>query len=170
MSSRNDFAKLQDLIYAQRSLDDASVHGLDHWNQVEFNGIFLAARTHADVEVVRLFALFHDSRRETDFHDPQHGARGAELAKAWLGKHFTLEKDRFELLYIACRDHTNVPFSGDPTIDTCFDADRLDLGRVGIYPDPRKMATEFGKKIARRAREEGIPVFQFRKWIRNLKW
>lgn len=170
MTGPNDFAKLQELVFAQRSIEENSVHGLDHWSQVEFNGIFLAAKTRADVEVVRLFALFHDSRRESDFHDSGHGARGAELAKSWLGKHFTLEGERFKLLYLACRDHTDVLSSGNPTIDTCFDADRLDLGRVGIYPDPEKMATEFGKKIARRAREEEVPVFQFRKWIRNLKW
>lgn len=34
------------------------------------------------------------------------------------------------------------------TIDACFDADRLDLGRVGITPDPEKMATERGKELA----------------------
>ena len=34
------------------------------------------------------------------------------------------------------------------TIDACFDADRLDLGRVGIDPDPERMATERGKEIA----------------------
>ena len=34
------------------------------------------------------------------------------------------------------------------TIDACFDADRLDLGRVNITPDPEKMATEKGKELA----------------------
>ena len=32
--------------------------------------------------------------------------------------------------------------------DICFDADRLDLGRVGIEPHPTKMATERGKYYA----------------------
>ena len=31
-----------------------------------------------------------------------------------------------------------------PTVDVCFDADRLDLGRVGIAPNPKLMATEQG--------------------------
>ena len=30
----------------------------------------------------------------------------------------------------------------------CFDADRLDLGRVGITPDQEKMATEKGMEMA----------------------
>lgn len=40
--------------------------------------------------------------------------------------------------------------TGDPTIDACFDADRLDLGRVGIIPDPGRLATEKGKELARK--------------------
>lgn len=40
--------------------------------------------------------------------------------------------------------------TGNPTIDACFDADRLDLGRVGITPNPHKMATEKGKEMARK--------------------
>jgi len=32
--------------------------------------------------------------------------------------------------------------------DACFDADRLDLGRVGITPDLEKMTTEKGKELA----------------------
>lgn len=32
--------------------------------------------------------------------------------------------------------------TGDPTIATCWDADRLDLLRVGIRPDPARLVTE----------------------------
>jgi hypothetical protein len=34
-------------------------------------------------------------------------------------------------------------------MNTCFDADRLDLPRVGITPDPDKMATKEGAEKAR---------------------
>lgn len=47
------------------------------------------------------------------------------------------------------RLHTSTHSTGNPTIDACFDADRLDLGRVNITPDPEKMATEKGKELAR---------------------
>ena len=30
---------------------------------------------------------------------------------------------------------------GDATVLTCWDADRLDLGRVGIRPDPKYLCT-----------------------------
>ena len=32
------------------------------------------------------------------------------------------------------------------TIQTCWDADRLDLGRVGITPDPSWLCTEAAKR------------------------
>lgn len=38
--------------------------------------------------------------------------------------------------------------TGNPTIDCCIDADRLDLSRVGITPDPERMLTEAGKLLA----------------------
>jgi uncharacterized protein len=125
-----------------------SVHGPDHWRRVERNGCMLAARTGAVVTVVRLFALFHDSRRENDGHDPCHGLRGAGLATRLRGSRFHLSDEHFELLRYACEWHTEGHHHDDPTIGTCWDADRLDLGRVGMIPDPSYMSTEFGAEIA----------------------
>ena len=56
--------------------------------------------------------------------------------------------EEMELLKEACRLHTTTHRTGNPTIDACFDADRLDLWRVGITPDPEHLATEIGKEIA----------------------
>ena len=61
-------------------------------------------------------------------------------------KDFTDEE--VSLLERACRYHTTELRTGDPTIDVCFDADRLDLGRVGIVPNPKLMATEQGAYYA----------------------
>ncbi|MGC4013561.1 MAG: hypothetical protein QM755_03430 [Luteolibacter sp.] len=127
-----------------------SVHGPDHWKRVERNGLLLAGRTGADPEVVRLFALFHDSCRENDGHDPDHGARGAAYAADLRGTAFDLDDARFELLTLACIGHTDELHHPDPTVGTCWDADRLDLGRVGMIPDPYYMSTAFGKEIAER--------------------
>lgn len=41
----------------------------------------------------------------------------------------------------------------DATVNACFDADRLDLGRVGITPDPDKMATAQGRIMAEKMME-----------------
>ena len=125
-------------------------HGISHWERVEQNGLKLAT-PECDLTVIRLFAYLHDSCRENDGYDKQHGPRAAKLMDSLRD---TLLKDltdrQFELLQEACRLHTTTRRTGDPTIDACFDADRLDLGRVGITPDPAKMATEKGKELAAR--------------------
>ncbi len=40
------------------------------------------------------------------------------------------------------------PSSEDPTVGVCFDADRLDLGRVDVEPDPELMSTDAGRRRA----------------------
>ena len=58
-----DFTGLLDYAFAER-LYDSAYHGLEHWHQVEFNGLLLASKTGADITVVRLFALFHDCMKQ----------------------------------------------------------------------------------------------------------
>lgn len=125
-----------------------SVHGPDHWLRVERNACILASRTGALIHVVRLFALFHDSRRVNDGSDPRHGARGAKYATELRGHFFDLPDEDFHLLTEACRLHTGGGNHENATIGTCWDADRLDLGRVGITPNARYMSTDFAREIA----------------------
>jgi uncharacterized protein len=116
-------------------------HGVVHWARVLENGIKLAESTGANPAVVQLFAVFHDSRRENDGTDPAHGRRGADLAAAFRGRVFELPDAEFELLYRACEWHTEGKTDPDVTVLTCWDADRLDLGRVGIVPSPKYLCT-----------------------------
>ena len=143
-----DFDNLWQIVTAQFHAPEYSVHGPDHWRRVERNGLLLATRTGVDTDIVRLFALFHDSRRENDGCDDGHGGRGAEYAASLRGTAFELPDDRFELLRYACVWHTDGDRHDDLTIATCWDADRLDIGRVGVVPDPEFMSTEFGREIA----------------------
>lgn len=146
-----------------------TAHGSDHWRQVAFNGLLLARTTGADPVVVRLFALFHDSRRFDEWADPEHGPRGAELAQAWRGVRYELDDARQELLVRACRVHTSAQAStGDVTVDTCLDADRLDLGRVGIRPHPARVLTDAARDIALRAQSEGLLLGTYRTHLQSL--
>ncbi len=163
-----DFQKIHDFVYAQRSIGEHSVHGPEHWAQVEFNGLFLAGLNGADSDVVRLFALFHDSRRINDGHDQMHGPHGAELARKVRNELLPIDDEKFAMLYLACTAHTVASRTSVVTVDTCFDADRLDLVRIGIMPDPARMATPEGAAIARLAQREGISANEFRAWIRAL--
>jgi uncharacterized protein len=128
--------------------DPHSIHGPEHWRRVKRNGLLIAKQSGAIVEVVRLFAVFHDSRREHDGWDTTHGECGAEYAAGQRGKLFDISNEHFELLRYACIWHTHGQLSDDPTIGTCWDADRLDLVRLDRVPDPEYMSTAFGRQIA----------------------
>jgi uncharacterized protein len=128
-------------------LGPTSIHGPDHWDRVLENAIRIREETGADMRVLELFALFHDSLRQNDIVDPGHGRRGGEYARklrseAW----FDLEDAAFDLLFEACAGHTEGGSEGDLTIITCWDADRLDLWRCGIRPDPSRMCTETARR------------------------
>ena len=110
--------------------------------------ILIAPETGADILVARLFAIFHDCCRIDDGEDLDHGPRAATFIRSLLGSEIELDPAQCALLETAIRGHTAGRISYDPTIGTCWDADRLDLGRVGIIPDSRHMSTSAGRKIA----------------------
>ncbi len=134
--------ELIETILQQYSLSPRGIHGLPHWARVLETGRTLARRTGARIEVVELFAVFHDARRLNDGWDRKHGLRGADLASRFRGGLFHLSDNDFDLLYQACRDHTKGTTAGDITIQTCWDSDRLDLGRVGIFPSSQYLSQE----------------------------
>ncbi len=63
--------------------------------------------------------------------------------------HFHLDDPRMELLVTACRIHNGGMPQSDSTLAVCLDADRLDLGRVGITPDPLLLSTTTAQEMAR---------------------
>jgi uncharacterized protein len=144
-----DFKRLWIVVIEQFPMGIHSIHGPRHWKQVEKNGLLLAQETGADETIVTLFSIFHDCRRENEQRDDGHGIRGSELAKSMRGTYFDLPDDSFENLIKACRYHTDGKTASNITIATCWDADRLDLPRVGIIPDSDKMGTAPGRRLAR---------------------
>ena len=140
--------------FASNGWELGETHGLSHWQRVERNGIILstengAIRQDVNIKVVRFFAYLHDKCRLNDWADLEHGVRSADMLptiRDTILKDFTDEE--VALLEKACRYHTTEHRTGIPTVDVCFDADRLDLGRVGIVPNPKLMATEQGAYYA----------------------
>jgi uncharacterized protein len=122
------------------------IHGVAHWARVLENGRRVAALTSGvDPDVIELFAVFHDARRVNDQRDDGHGKRGADLAKQLRGEYFDTDDTRFALLVYACQAHTSGRIQADPTVQVCWDADRLDLLRVGTRPSPRWLCTDAAK-------------------------
>ncbi len=142
-----DLRRLWAHVEQQFSLGPYSLHGPAHWRRVERNGLLVATHAGADVRVVRLFAVLHDARRHDDGADIGHGQRGADLATQLRGEYFEIDDDAFQKLYYACAWHEKGRVTAEPTIGACWDADRLDLPRVGITPDARLMSTKHGKAL-----------------------
>ena len=135
--------------YVLKDPRESGCHGIDHWDRVYANGQLLVTRR-VNPLVVGLFAYLHDYCRMDDGDDLQHGPRAAAFIDTIRDTLLVDVSDEdIHLLKEACRLHTVATKTGNPTIDACFDADRLDLGRVGIIPDPARMATKKGKKVAR---------------------
>lgn len=129
-------------------LDWHGIHGVAHWAKVRNIGLRLSKQTGANPKIVELFAFLHDSQRLDDGLDPEHGLRASHFAKKLLGKAYDLSSSEFELLKHACERHTHGDAFADITVMTCWDADRLDLGRVGIIPDPARLCTEAARNLA----------------------
>src|SRR3954468_17996771 len=87
------------------ALPGSGHHGIAHWARVLENGLRLAGETGANDEVVRLFAVLHDSRRLNEGSDPDHGPRAAEFARTLRGRLFDLPDHEFGLLHRACAGH-----------------------------------------------------------------
>lgn len=121
-------------------------HGISHWARVYDIGQRLAEACGADKDVVALFALFHDAKRQNEGYDPDHGKRGAELAQRLRGEQFELSDLQFALLVEACCGHTHCRHHANVTIGACWDSDRLDLGRVGMLPSPYYLNTDEAKR------------------------
>lgn len=125
-----------------------SIHGIDHWDRVARNGESLNVPG-ADMEVVLCFAYLHDVERDSDGYDEEHGPKAAVLIDQIRDSVLSFLNDKqIGMLKDACTFHTTCHRTGNPTIDACFDSDRLDLGRVGIIPDPARMATKEGVELA----------------------
>lgn len=140
-SSAHDISAILKAILPGYPLPYDGIHGLTHWARVLENGQRLCEATGADTEVATLFAIFHDARRVNEYRDKGHGHRGAELAASLRGSLVYLDDRRFDLLYEACRLHTDGGTSGDLAMQVCWDSDRLDLGRVGIRRRPARLCT-----------------------------
>ena len=128
-------------------------HGVEHWDRVARFG-YLLWEEGVDLDVIMAFAYLHDAERDGDGDDYLHGPKASKLVDVIRDTLLrALTDEQIEKLKQACEQHTIAHRTGDITIDTCFDADRMDLPRVGITPLPDKMATKKGAQLV------GIPDY-----------
>jgi uncharacterized protein len=71
-------------------------------------------------------------------------------------------------MMMACALHTDGHTTGDPTLLACWDADRLDLGRVGIVPKPKLLCTDMARALLpwahERATADYVPAAVLASW------
>lgn len=156
----HDEAAIIRAILARYALPPLGYHGVVHWARVLENGLRVADVNGADRDVVTLFALFHDARRINEDRDHGHGQRGGDFARTLRGTLVHLNDAQFALLYEACRLHTDGYTDADPTVQACWDADRLDLGRVGITPAPHRLCTDAARDLLPWAHERAMTYHQ----------
>jgi len=150
-------------------------HGVSHWARVLANGRELALRADVRTDVVELFALLHDSQRLNEGVDREHGARAAafvsDLSKRGV---IVLGVEELNLLQYACRFHSAGLLEAPLIVQICWDADRLDLGRVGIEPLVNRLSTDYAKDpdffnlATKRGRARVIPQLVCDEWL--IEW
>jgi uncharacterized protein len=120
------------------------IHAVAHWSRVWHHGRHIAQAMEINDDILAWFAFLHDSQRHNDHIDPQHGRRAADFAVQLRADGILTELDHreFEWLCEAMRLHSDGHTTGEPAVCACWDADRLDLGRVGIEPDPSRLCTD----------------------------
>jgi len=99
----------------QFRLEWQGIHGVPHWSRVRWNGLTMSQAN---------------------------GARAADFTLELNRDLLKLDRAGLEMLAYAVRHHSDGLIEADITVQTCWDSDRLDLGRVGITPRPDRLCTE----------------------------
>ena len=146
--------KLLNIVSKEFKLDIDGLHGIKHWESVYKNTKLLASYYNVNSDVFELFALLHDSKREDEDKDILHGKRAALFVKELIKlKVINLNHEDKNRLIFACSNHTKTnkkaKLFNDLVVQICFDADRLDIERVGLIPQEEYFSTSYAKKIVR---------------------
>lgn len=132
---------------ASEASDELLDHGPGHWNRAMLHAAAVSRALGISPLVPSVFALVHDSQRMHDGDDPEHGPRAARFVRENRQALFGfLDATEIDLLCQACVDHSDGVTHGPAHVQACFDADRLDLGRVNICPSPRYLCTDYARQ------------------------
>lgn len=144
------FSILSFVEYIDKPNYNFHIHGFNHWHRVQKIGHYLCDRNGADKKVIDYFAYFHDISRKTEGSEFEHGQKSAQIIRKYFEekeRELELTQEQYNLLLEAVSNHDNENSHSDNlTVQTCWDADRLDLWRLRIVPDPDLLNTEIAKQ------------------------
>lgn len=105
----------------------------------------------AKIQIITFFAYLHDGCRWNEGRNPSSEPRAAAYKKQHRSL-IDLDVEQFKLLITASSGHTFSKSGSktgvDKSIVTSWDADRLDLRRVGNIPDPNLGCTKFSTFVS----------------------
>ena len=128
---------------AARGVTHSTLHGDDHWRCVAATGLALAPWLgDVDRTLVFCFGLLHDTRRRTDSFDPSTALARRRSRTSCAKRRARPRRRTIREPHGGARRPRERLVSTDPTIGTCWDADRLHLPRVGIRPRRELVSTE----------------------------
>ena len=119
------------------------VHGLEHLRRVALSAGVLAKQVGADVESCVVGGFLHDCARTGDESGTAHALHSAIQARVILDKHYP-HLDAYTILF-AIQFHADGKTTGDPITACIWDADRLDLQRLGRTIDKNLLSNGFLK-------------------------
>ncbi len=144
---------LLDQVCDAYALNLYGAHGIEHWESVYRNTQLLANAYSITSDVFIFFALLHDCKREDEDEDFEHGKRAANTIKTYQEEGLIpLSPNDHARLFYACANHTKAdktdPLYQDLVVQICLDADKLDIGRVGVIPEESHFLTDVAKAMA----------------------
>jgi hypothetical protein len=127
-----DLGRLLKVVRHNKFISETDLHCEQHWKRVTLNGFWIADQVNgADKEIIFLFGLLHDCRRQEEGGDKLHGPRAAKATEYFLESGLIdLEPNRMAVLVKALSEHSVSRTSDNPTIGCCWDADRYDILRI----------------------------------------
>jgi uncharacterized protein len=144
---RIDIARVKQMALNRYHGNKLDVNGPEHWERAWQNAQVLIPQTKANATVVELFCYLHDCCRIHHGQEPGHGLAASKFIEEHKGEFSFLSEKEYQLLLKACGEHTFLQHSDEPTIATCWDANRLDIGRIGICPKEQFLITPAAKDL-----------------------
>jgi len=117
---------------------------LFHWCRVMENALVISEYNKANKKVIIAFSFFHKSKRENEEFD-QNESKNSALFLEYFEEDINLTEEEFILAHKACLEYDLGLIPEDKTIATCWDGEKLDSMRIGLYPDSKKMITDCAK-------------------------
>lgn len=122
------------------------IHGIDHVKRVVENAKIIAKKECPNnYDDIVIGAYLHDIGRIDDNGGNEHAFRGFEISKQLLAKYWPHLNHK--KILTAIKEHADSLITDDPLIGSIWDADRLDLTRLGIKINLELLSTQTAKKL-----------------------